>query len=211
MNEFHERTLKKCLGQFQLYLYLCNVNKLNDKTKQINNTKTNSIMAVLYKPFQSILENENHEKLFHPRVIYTTNITTAQISKEIAAYSSLSPGDVKNTLDNLVTVVTQHLQSSESVTLDGFGTFRIVMKSNGKGVLTPEKVSAAQASLTVRFLPCSTKNPDRTTSTRSLVTGAKCVRFDKEEVTNAGGGNSGGDDGDDKGEGGGGEAPDPGI
>jgi predicted histone-like DNA-binding protein len=63
-------------------------------------------------------------------------------AKEIAAYSSLSTGDVKNTLDNLVTVAAQHLQASESVTLDGFGTFRMVMKSNGKGVELPEKVSA---------------------------------------------------------------------
>ena len=60
-------------------------------------------MAVLYKSFQSVLEDKNHKKMFHPRVIYTANISTSQIAKEIAAYSSLSPGDVKNTLDNLVT------------------------------------------------------------------------------------------------------------
>ena len=101
-------------------------------------------MPVLYKPFQSVLEDKNKKKLFHPRVIYTANVSTAQLAKEIAAYSSLSTGDVKNTLDNLVTVSAQHLQASESVTLDGFGTFRMVMKSNGKGVEVPEKVSAAQ-------------------------------------------------------------------
>ena len=139
-------------------------------------------MAVLYKSFQSVLEDKNHKKMFHPRVIYTANISTSQIAKEIAAYSSLSPGDVKNTLDNLVTVMGQHLQASESVSLDGFGTFRMVMKSNGKGVETSEEVSAAQASLTVRFLPNFTKNPDRTTATRSLVTGAKCVRFDLQTL-----------------------------
>ena len=50
-------------------------------------------MAVLYKSFQSVLEDKNHKKMFHPRVIYTANISTSQIAKEIAAYSSLSPGD----------------------------------------------------------------------------------------------------------------------
>ena len=80
-------------------------------------------MAVLYKSFQSVLEDKNHKKMFHPRVIYTANISTSQIAKEIAAYSSLSPGDVKNTLDNLVTVMGQHLQASESVSLDGFRDF----------------------------------------------------------------------------------------
>ena len=69
-------------------------------------------------------------------------------------YSSLSKGDTKNVIDNLVRVLTTHLQSSESVTLDGFGTFRMTMKSNGKGVESADKVSAAQATMTVRFLPC---------------------------------------------------------
>ena len=101
-------------------------------------------MAVLYKSFQSVLEDKNHKKMFHPRVIYTANISTSQIAKEIAAYSSLSPGDVKKTLDNLVTVMGQHLQASESVSLDGFGTFRMVMKSNGKGVETSEELQNVQ-------------------------------------------------------------------
>ena len=69
-------------------------------------------------------------------------------------------------------------------------------------------MSASQASLTVRFQPCTTKNLDRTVATRSMVTGVKCMRFDlADNVTTGGGtpdpnpgGGSGGDDG---------EAPDP--
>lgn len=41
-------------------------------------------MPVLYKPFQSVLEDKNKKKLFHPRVIYTANVSTAQLAKEIA-------------------------------------------------------------------------------------------------------------------------------
>ena len=70
-------------------------------------------------------------------------------------------------------------------------------------------MSAAQATLTVRFQPTTTKNLDRTTATRSLVTGAKCVRFDLADISASGGGNSGKpDDGGGSGDGGG-EAPDP--
>lgn len=133
-------------------------------------------MPVLYKPFQSNLEDKKSgKKLFYPHVVRTGNINSAQLSKEIAAYSSLSPGDVKNTLDNLVTVMAQHLQSSESVSVDGLGTFRMVMSARGRGVETADEVSAAQATLTVRFQPTTTKNLDRTTATRSMVTGAKCA------------------------------------
>ena len=84
-------------------------------------------MPVLYQPFQSSLKDKNGKQLFHPRVVRTGTVNISQIAKEISAYSSLSPGDVKNTVENLVTVMTQHLQSSESVTLDGFGTFRMVI------------------------------------------------------------------------------------
>ena len=73
----------------------------------------------------------------------------------------------------------QHLQSSESVSVDGLGTFRMVMSARGRGVETADEVSAAQATLTVRFQPTTTKNLDRTTATRSMVTGAKCARYDK--------------------------------
>lgn len=109
-------------------------------------------MPVLYKPFQSTLEDKKSgKKLFYPRVVRSGNVDSAQLSKEIAAYSSLSPGDVKNTLDNLVTVMGQHLQSSESVSVDGLGTFRMVMVARGKGVETSDEVSAAQATLTRPF------------------------------------------------------------
>jgi predicted histone-like DNA-binding protein len=171
-------------------------------------------MPVLYKPFQSTLEDKkSKKKLFYPRVVRSGNVDSAQLSKEIAAYSSLSPGDVKNTLDNLVTVMGQHLQSSESVSVDGLGTFRMVMVARGKGVETSDEVSAAQATLTVRFQPTTTKNLDRTTATRSMVTGAKCVRFDLADTSASGGGDSGKPDGGGSGSGGsgdgGGEAPDP--
>ena len=149
-------------------------------------------MPLLYQPFQSQLKDKNGNRSFYPRVVRTGTITTAQIAKEIAAYSSLSPGDVKNTIDNLITVMGQHLQSSENVLLDGLGTFRMKMKSNGKGAETADDVTAAQASVTVGFLPCSTRNTDGTVATRSMVTGVKCVRFDKAPV---GDGDSGGGSG----------------
>ena len=50
-------------------------------------------MPVLYKPFQSTLEDKKSgKKLFYPRVVRSGNVDSAQLSKEIAAYSSLSPG-----------------------------------------------------------------------------------------------------------------------
>ena len=84
--------------------------------------------------------------------------------------------------------MTTHLQASESVTLDGLGTFRMVIKAGGNGVETAEEVSAQQAKVMIRFAPTSTRNSNGTMATRSLVTGVKLVRFEGGAST----GNSGG-------------------
>ena len=63
------------------------------------------------------------------------------------------------------------------------GSFRYTLNSSGHGVETASEVSATQATLMVRFQPASTRNLDGSQATRSLVTGAKCVRFDQLEST----------------------------
>lgn len=148
-------------------------------------------MPVLYKTFQSKKENKEKLKLFHPRVVHVGTVSTTQLAKEIAEYSSLSTGDVKNTIDNLVLVMTKHLQASESVTVEGLGTFGLVLRSRGKGVATAAEVTAAQALLAVRFTPASTKNQDRTTATRALITGVKCVLYNREAIATGGSGSEG--------------------
>ncbi|WP_294617409.1 HU family DNA-binding protein [uncultured Bacteroides sp.] len=152
-------------------------------------------MAVLYKTIQSTKENKDGMKLFHPRAVHIATIDSAQMAKEIAEYSSLSTGDVKNTIDNMVTVMTKHLQASESVTVDGLGTFSLIMRSRGKGAATAKEVSAAQSTLLVRFTPASTRNQDRTVATRALITGVKCVPYQKEENAPGEGGNGPGGNG----------------
>lgn len=144
--------------------------------------KHKTIMPVIYKGMQSSIATKAGKKLFYPSVVLTGNVNTRRIAEEIAELSSLSPGDSMNVINNLVTVMTRHLQASESVTLDGFGTFRFSMKSAGKGVESMDKVSATQSNLMVRFLPSSTRNLDRSIATRSLVTGVKCVRFDLQQA-----------------------------
>ena len=148
-------------------------------------------MPVLYKTIQSTKENKEGVKLFHPRAVHVATISSVQLAKEIAEYSSLTTGDVKNTIDNLVTVMTKHLHASESVTLDGLGTFSLVMRSRGRGAATAGEVSPSQARLHIRFIPDFTKKQDGTVDNRALITGVNCVPYSKESAA-SGGGNTGG-------------------
>lgn len=148
-------------------------------------------MALLYKTIRSIKENKEGKKLYHPRAVHTGIVGTNRLAQEVAEYSSLSTGDVKNTIDNLVTVMTRNLQSSHTVRLDGLGTFSIVLRSQGKGSETPEGVDASKARMGVRFIPASTRNADMTVATRSLITGVQCIPYEslvKNPATGGGGG-----------------------
>ena len=62
-------------------------------------------MPVIYKSFQSVLANKEGKKLFYPRVVLTGNVDTEQVAKEIAELSSLSTGDLVQTLLYLSKVV----------------------------------------------------------------------------------------------------------
>ena len=75
-------------------------------------------MPVIYQTYQSQFANRSGKKLYYPRVVLTGSVGTDQIAREISELSSLTTGDVKNVIDNLVTVVTRHLQSSERCSTD---------------------------------------------------------------------------------------------
>lgn len=58
-------------------------------------------MAVLYGPYQSSMKNKDGKKLFYPRVVRTVMWASPKSLRD-SGYSSLSSGDVKNCIDNLV-------------------------------------------------------------------------------------------------------------
>ena len=149
-------------------------------------------MPIPYKARKAIFANKEGKKLYHPQVVIIGNTDLNDLSKEVAELSSLSTGDVKNTIDNLITVMTRHLQSSESVSLDGLGNFSLSMRSTGKGAETAEEVNAQNCRVKTNFRPSSTRNTDRTVATRSLITGASFVKLDDvfAPTSSTGGGSS---------------------
>jgi len=153
-------------------------------------------MAIPYKVRQATIANKEGKKLYHPQVVIIGTADLNKLSEEVAELSSLSPGDVKNTIDNLITVMTRHLQSGESVSLDGLGNFTPSLKSRGKGSETAEEVSASNARLKINFRPSATRNTDRTVATRALMTGASFVKWGEQATSSStSGGTSSGNEG----------------
>jgi predicted histone-like DNA-binding protein len=61
------------------------------------------------------------------------------IAKEIEGRSALSLGDVQSVLSNLVEVLPVFLKLGQSVNLEGFGSFRVSVSS--EGTATPEELN----------------------------------------------------------------------
>lgn len=110
-------------------------------------------MAILYTVQKSRLADSDGNYLYYPKVYISGNVNTDTIAKEVADYSSLSEGDVRNVIANFVTVIGTHIRASESVTLDGLGTFKPVLHNKDKGATTVAECSYTQSTLTVSFAP----------------------------------------------------------
>lgn len=155
-------------------------------------------MPIMYKGRQAKIANKEGKKLWHPTVVLGGTCNLSQLAKECAEMSSLSTGDVKNTVDNLIVAINRHLLSGESVSLDGLGSFTPALRSVGKGVETEEEVSASNSRLKINFRESTTRNTDRTVATRSLSGGAAFVRISGTVKPASGSGGSGGGSGSDE-------------
>jgi predicted histone-like DNA-binding protein len=82
----------------------------------------------------------------------TGSVGLPEIAKEIERRSALSLGDVQSTLSNLVEVLPMFLKLGQSIRLEGFGTFRISVSS--EGMATADELSAHQVNgVKILFLP----------------------------------------------------------
>jgi predicted histone-like DNA-binding protein len=80
------------------------------------------------------------------------NVGIKDIAKEIEGRSALSLGDVQSVLSNLMEVLPVFLKLGQSVNLEGFGTFRVSVTS--EGTATPEELNARHVkSVKLLFLP----------------------------------------------------------
>ena len=70
-------------------------------------------------------------------------VDTDQICQDILELSSLSPGDVRNVLENLNVVIQKRLDAGYSVRLDKLGSFRTSVTS--AGAETPEQLTVRSA------------------------------------------------------------------
>ena len=99
-------------------------------------------MAVLYRVYKDNRENSLTSGQYFARAIHTDTIGLKEMAMEIEENVSVKYSDVSAVLIELVNVMNKHLNASRRVKLDGFGAFKIGLKT--KGALREEDFSATK-------------------------------------------------------------------
>lgn len=141
-------------------------------------------------------------KWYPKSVLVGSAITTEQVSKRVAAESTVSPADVRAVLTALGGVMGDYMAQGRSVKLDGIGSFYFTAATNNNGVDTEKEVTAALINgVRVRFIPETRFKGGGTRSTdggRRAVRGLTDVDIEWEEwkgkIDADAAGSSGGDE-----------------
>ncbi|MDR1219891.1 MAG: HU family DNA-binding protein [Treponema sp.] len=97
-------------------------------------------MAVKLKKIQK--KNPLHLEMvkWHLTQEKTGTVGIKEIAKEIEGRSALSLGDVQSALSNLVEMMPLFLKLGQTIKLEGFGSFRVTVRSEGTD--TAEELNA---------------------------------------------------------------------
>lgn len=119
--------------------------------------------------------NPNHSGQFYGRAVHDQTIHLDAVADRIQRNCSLKKADVLGVLTEMVEVMRDELQNSNVVYLDGFGYFKVGLKS--KGAPTDEAYNALDhvKGYKVNFVPVG-KRQANGTYTRTFLEGIRCER-----------------------------------
>lgn len=127
-------------------------------------------MAVLYKLYQNNRKNSSTRGQWYARATMTNDVTLEKLASIIQRNCSMKKSDVLAVLTELVEVMQDELQASHRVKIDGFGSFKIGLRS--KGAESPKLFSVSKhiTGLRVNFQPEVKTSADKT-RTKTFLTG----------------------------------------
>lgn len=130
-------------------------------------------MAVLFSIYRDNRKEGTHR--YYGRAVHLNTIGTDQLADRIQANCSMKKSDVLAVINELVEVMTIELQNSNIVRLDGFGAFKINLKTYGADTKDEFKSDTNIKSARVNFLPKGMKTNG--VMTRAFVNGVKYKRY----------------------------------
>ncbi|MGN1264098.1 MAG: HU family DNA-binding protein [Prevotella sp.] len=86
-------------------------------------------MAVFYRLYQNNNEKVGQYKMWYARAVAINKVTTNDLAKTIEANCTVKRADILAVLSELVVAMTNELQDSKRVVLDGLGSFKLAINS----------------------------------------------------------------------------------
>lgn len=119
------------------------------------------------------------EHLYYGVAVQTGVIDTAKLAELIQRNCSMKKSDVVAVLTELVEVMTDQLQNSMVVKLDGFGSFKLGIRTIGAD--TEEKFTVAKnvTGLRVKFLAEGKKNASSGRVVRQFLNGCTLQKWEE--------------------------------
>ena len=143
-------------------------------------------MALLYKIVRD--NRKNSGNLYYGRAVQIQTVDTNGLADIIQRNCTVKKSDVLAVINELIEVMTDKLQNSFTVKLDGFGTFKIGLKTVGADKPENFSISRNVAGLRVNFISTGKKSQATNKIERTFLQGATLMKYDpsKVEVKNPG-------------------------
>jgi predicted histone-like DNA-binding protein len=146
-------------------------------------------MAILYKLWQDNRKTSLYPGKWYAKAVHQTTIGLNDVAARIERNCSMKKSDVLAVLTEMVEVLKDELQNSNIVKLDGFGAFKVGMKTKPAATAADFNPATNVTGYHVNFLPASHSLPNGTnakghakrTIVRDLLEGTSC----KETTQNA--------------------------
>jgi predicted histone-like DNA-binding protein len=127
--------------------------------------------------FYKLIQNKNEEmpkayQKWYARPVVTETIDLDYIAERIQRSSTAKKSDAKAVLTEMVEVITDALQSSQRVHIDGFGSFKVGISSRGAD--SEEDYSAAEhvRGRRIIFQPETQTDPSTRKRSKKMLVGA---------------------------------------
>ena len=131
-------------------------------------------MAVLYRIRKDNREGSGNK--YYGKAVQLGTVDTNALAEVIQANCTVKKSDVLAVLAELVEVMTQKLQESYIVKLNGFGQFKVGIRT--QGAETAEDFTAANIKgVKVNFLPEGRRQQGSHSITRTFLDGVKVQKY----------------------------------
>lgn len=129
-------------------------------------------MAVMYKLYQEMKEASKFKGKWYARAVMTDVVDTDMLADRIQRNCSMKRSDVRAVLTELVEVMSDELQASHRVRLDGFGSFKIGLATKPADTAKDFSAAANIVGMRVNFMPETHISRANRTRSKMFITGA---------------------------------------